>query len=76
MAERLLSVHVLSDLIGWSPFTIYRKARMGEIPGRVKLGTSLRFRECEIQAWIEEKARSTPAVNKKATSGNSEALAQ
>jgi len=76
MSNRLLSVHDVSDLIGWSPFTIYRKARMGEIPGRVKLGTSLRFRECEIQSWIEEKARSTQAVNKKATSGNSEAMAK
>ena len=76
MSERLLLVHDVSDLTGWSPFTIYRKARMGEIPGRVKLGTSLRFREFEIQAWIEEKARSTQAVNKKATRDNSEATAK
>ena len=56
MSDRLLKVHGVSDLTGWSPFTVYRKSRRGEIPGRIKLGTSLRFRESEIQAWLKEKA--------------------
>ncbi len=55
MSERLLSVQALSDLTGWSPFTVYRKSRNGEIPGRVKLGSSLRFRESEIDTWLKEK---------------------
>ena len=54
MVERLLSVHDVSALTGWSPFTIYKKAASGEIPGRVKLGYSLRFRESEVQAWLEK----------------------
>ena len=60
MSDRLLSVHALSDLTGWSPFTIYRKSRMGEIPGRVKLGkSSVRFRESDIRDWLS-KAETTP----------------
>ena len=56
MSERLLSVQALSDLTGWSPFTVYRKSRTGEIPGRVKLGSSLRFRESVIDNWLKGKA--------------------
>lgn len=52
MVERLLSVHDVSALTGWSPFTIYRKAASGDIPGRVKLGFSLRFRESKIKEWL------------------------
>ena len=55
MSDRLLSVHDLSDLTGWSPFTIYRKSSSGEIPGRIKLGkSSLRFRESEIRDWLSK----------------------
>ncbi len=60
MSDRLLSVHALSDLTGWSPFTIYRKSRIGEIPGRVKLGkSSVRVRESDINEWLNG-AATTP----------------
>ncbi len=53
MSDRLLSVHDVSNLTGWSPFTIYRKSSSGEIPGRIKLGkSSLRFRESDIRDWL------------------------
>ena len=55
MSERFLTVQALSNLTGWSPFTIYRKSSAGKIPGRVKLGSSLRFRESEIDAWLKDK---------------------
>ena len=55
MTQRLLSVHDVSDLTGWSPLTIYKKSAAGEIPGRVKLGKhSLRFRESDIETWLNE----------------------
>ena len=57
MTERLLSVHDLSEITGWSPLTIYKKAASGEIPGRIKLGFSLRFKESEIEAWLKAQAR-------------------
>ncbi len=51
--DRLLSVEDLAYLTGWRPFTIYKKAAAGEIPGRIKLGkTSLRFRESKINEWL------------------------
>ena len=57
MTQRLLSVHDVSDLTGWSPLTIYKKSAAGEIPGRMKLGKhSLRFKESEIQEWLKESA--------------------
>lgn len=53
MANRLLSVHDLVILTGWSVFTIYKKSSAGEIPGRVKIGKgSLRFRESEVEEWL------------------------
>ncbi len=60
MPDRFLSVQDLSALVRWSPFTIYRKSRLGEIPGRVKLGSSLRFRESEIQEWLRKKTDTVP----------------
>lgn len=50
--ERLLSVKDLAQLTGWSPLTIYNKSLSGQIPGKVKLGSSLRFRASEIEAWL------------------------
>ena len=51
--ERLLSVKDLAHLTGWSPLTIYNKSLAGLIPGKVKLGTSLRFKESEIEKWLK-----------------------
>ncbi len=53
MDERLLSVYDLSARTKWKLGTIYKKSASGEIPGRVKLGYSLRFRESEIDAWLK-----------------------
>lgn len=50
--ERLLSVKDVARLTGWSPLTIYNKSLAGEIPGKVKLGVSLRFRESDVQIWL------------------------
>lgn len=67
--EKLLSVRDLSTVTGWSPLTIYKKASQGQIPGRVKLGVSLRFKESSIRKWLqgaqeaaktEERARERP----------------
>jgi excisionase family DNA binding protein len=53
MDDRLLSVHDLSDLTGWHLMTVYKKARDGEIPGRIVIGkNSLRFKEAEVRRWL------------------------
>lgn len=55
MQERSMGVHEISRLTGWSPFTIYKKAAKGEIPGRFKLGKrSVRFKESDVTAWWRE----------------------
>jgi predicted DNA-binding transcriptional regulator AlpA len=54
MVERLLSVHDVSGLTGWSPLTIYKKAAAGLIPGRVTIGKrSLRFKQSEVSMWLQ-----------------------
>ncbi len=59
MTDRLLSVEEVSHLTGWAVMTIYKKSAAGEIPGRVKLGKhSLRFREGDIEAWLNESSDS------------------
>lgn len=62
--ERLLSVQHVAELTGWSPFTIYKKAAAGEIPGRVTIGKrSLRFKQSEVLAWLLEGAAGQPSPN-------------
>ena len=53
MTERLLSVHDLSNITGWSPLTIYKKTAAGEIPGRVRIGKrTVRFKQSDVLAWL------------------------
>ena len=54
--ERFLSVDDLARITGWRPFTIYKKSAAGQIPGRVKIGHSLRFKQSEIEAWLKAQA--------------------
>jgi excisionase family DNA binding protein len=53
MAENLLLAEEVADLARYHLMTVYKKARAGEIPGVVKHGRSLRFRESAIEAWLE-----------------------
>ncbi len=73
MTLRLLSVHDVSALTGWSPLTIYKKSAAGEIPGRMKLGKhSLRFKESEIEAGsrkVQTVQKQKRQRNKKAPGG-------
>ena len=38
---------------GWSPETVLRRYRAGEIPGYRLASNCLRFRESGIEAWLE-----------------------
>ena len=57
--ERLWTAEDVAAFLGLHPQTVYAKSRAGEIPSH-KIGRSLRFRPSEVQAWVEEQARSTP----------------
>jgi len=55
LPTRLLDVQDLAALTGMSVSTIYRKRSLGEpLPRAVKLGTAVRWRQVDVDAWIEQ----------------------
>ncbi len=53
MTDRLLTTREVAAFLGLSPETVLRRWRAGELPG-YRLGSNvLRFRESEIEAWLE-----------------------
>jgi excisionase family DNA binding protein len=52
--EPLLSAGEVADLLGFSAATIVDWAEAGKLPA-FKLGGRLRFRESEVDAWLEER---------------------
>jgi excisionase family DNA binding protein len=46
----------VADLIGVSTETVLRWTRRGELTGYRLPGGALRFREHEVEAWLEERA--------------------
>jgi len=66
--EKLLTIKELSELLQVKKGTIYQWVHMGFVP-YIKLGTGVRFKESQIEAWIrkrERKGRSTMKLNIKA----------
>ncbi|MDQ3380548.1 MAG: helix-turn-helix domain-containing protein [Actinomycetota bacterium] len=61
MSDRLLTTRQVADLLALSPETVLRRYRAGELPG-YRLGSNvLRFRESEIEQWLEG-TRAKPAL--------------
>ncbi|MEE1622932.1 helix-turn-helix transcriptional regulator [Zafaria sp. Z1313] len=53
--KSLLTAQDLSAQIGWSVSTIYRKRSLGEpMPRALKIGGHVRWRQADIDAWVEE----------------------
>ena len=52
---KIMKVGEVANYLGLATETIYRKARIGEIPA-VKIGRSWRFPKDLIDQWIAEKA--------------------
>jgi excisionase family DNA binding protein len=56
VTDRLLTTREVAAFLGVSPETVLRRWRAGELPG-YRLGSNvLRFRESEIEAWLESAA--------------------
>jgi excisionase family DNA binding protein len=51
----LLTAREVADRLGLTPATVLRWARAGELPG-FRLGRALRFREADLEAWLEAHA--------------------
>jgi excisionase family DNA binding protein len=56
LTERLLTAREVSDVLGFSPSTIVDWAEAGKMPA-FKVGGRLRFKESEIEAWLESQRR-------------------
>ena len=59
--ERLLTASQLAELLGFSASTIVDWAEAGKVPA-FKLGNRLRFRVCEVEAWLETRRLKGPGA--------------
>ena len=53
VTDRLLTTREVAAFLGVSPETVLRRWRAGELPGYRLASNVLRFRESEIEAWLE-----------------------
>ncbi len=49
----VLNAEEAAEFLGFNPYTIREKARLGEIPGR-KIGREWRFSRRQLLEWLEE----------------------
>lgn len=56
VTDRLLTTRQVAELVALSPETILRRYRAGELPGIRLASNVLRFRESDLEAWLEERA--------------------
>lgn len=54
MEKEFLTVRSLSKLLDMSEQTTYKLAREGVIPGRVKVGKSVRFNKAIVMEWLRK----------------------
>lgn len=62
MTGRLLTTRELASYLGVSSETVLRRWRAGELPGFRLASNVLRFRESEIEAWLEGRRSGSPAT--------------
>jgi excisionase family DNA binding protein len=53
--DRLLTTREVAGFLGLSPETVLRRWRSGELPGYRLASNVLRFREAEIEEWLQGK---------------------
>jgi excisionase family DNA binding protein len=56
VADRLLTARELAERLSVSTETILRWTRKGELPAFRLPGGAIRYREGDIEAWLEERA--------------------
>jgi excisionase family DNA binding protein len=59
---RLLTARTVADLLGVSTETVLRWTRRGDLPAIRLPGDALRYREDELEAWLDGRATSVRAV--------------
>jgi excisionase family DNA binding protein len=58
----LLTARQVAELLGVSPETVLRWTRRGALPAIKLPGGALRFREDELDGWLEERATPTRSL--------------
>ncbi|WP_035853782.1 helix-turn-helix transcriptional regulator [Deefgea rivuli] len=54
--NRFLNIKQLSEIIGLAEQTIYNRVNTGgDLPSTLKLGRSLRWRESDVEEWMNSK---------------------
>ena len=53
MEKEYLTVRTLAGLLDMSEQTVYKLLREGVIPGRVKVGKSVRFNKEVVMDWLQ-----------------------
>jgi excisionase family DNA binding protein len=61
VTERLLTARELADLLGFAAGTVVDWAEAGKLPA-FKLGGRLRFRQSEVEAWLEMRRMNGPGA--------------
>ena len=60
MSERLLTARQVAEILGVSSETILRWTRRGDLSAIKLPGGAIRFRESDLEAWLDEHATATP----------------
>ena len=58
--EPMLSIDELADYLGKPVRTIYDWRLSGRGPRAVRVGRSLRYRVCDVQAWLDAQLERVP----------------
>ncbi|MBI3615048.1 MAG: helix-turn-helix domain-containing protein [Candidatus Omnitrophica bacterium] len=53
MQKEVMTVSEVAEYLRVNPQTVYRKAKVGELPA-VRIGRAIRFRRSELDAWMKE----------------------
>lgn len=59
---RLISLSEVMDRVGLSKATVYKRIHDGDFPAPVHLGSTSRWVESEIDAWIQEQIETRNAA--------------
>jgi excisionase family DNA binding protein len=62
MGEQLLTVVELAEYLRVPPATVYTWRHRGEGPRSVKVGRHVRYRQVDVDAWLEASSSDSPSV--------------
>ncbi len=61
MSDQLLTTDLLAAELGMHPMTLARWRCDGEGPAFVKIGSAVRYRRSDVDAWLDAQTRTSTA---------------